>query len=113
MPQFTDADRLEALATILNELKLKITHIHEDLCFAEHNHFLFWLDPDEARHAVVYFNQECAPEERGMFEEKLATAVENMDGFDLFLGGSYTLEQDGEDEMKLELYDEIEDDEEE
>lgn len=96
MTSFTAADRLEALVRLCHALDLTITHTHEDLCFVEHNNFLFRLDNDDAAKAYAYLNKECQPAERAMFEKKLTNALRGVEGLNLELAGAYELRESKE-----------------
>lgn len=105
MPNFDNDERLEAIMAVCNELNLKVTYIHEDIVFVEHNNFLFQLDAQDDAATRVRFNQECKPAEVMAYGENLQNAAAKQPGLKLTISGSYTLVAGAEGEMQLQLQD--------
>ena len=47
--------------TIIEEMDLEITHVHDDLVFIQHNAFLLRFDDECENNLFLHFNEDCDP----------------------------------------------------
>jgi hypothetical protein len=106
MPNYAHPARLEAIIGIASEMDLKVTYVHDDIIFIEHNNFLFVLDPDDDDKAYIRVNAECKPGEFRAHAENIEKAAGKWPTVKLAYAGRYRLEEGAEGEIQLVLLDE-------
>lgn len=105
MPDYDAPERLEALMGIAQTLERKITHLHEDLVFVEHNDFLFQLDPENIDAAGLRFNRATSGDEATRLMRGIEAAAGQYPGLKLAFIGRYELADPGDGNLELKFFD--------
>ncbi|MDC7239319.1 MAG: hypothetical protein PQJ50_03060 [Spirochaetales bacterium] len=84
----------------LNRMGLEISHVYEDLIFPDHSAYLiqFGIENHELN---IYFNGDCPDDERIKLKDELISEMAGNIGFSLNFTGSFVMEQDEDEEIKL------------